>query len=160
MAPAVAPGGGDDDQPAAARHRGGGAADASGAGAAVGGRGSRGGGGNLRVAGAAAAAVVAAGGGGLLDGGQLAVLKGLTSRWPHSLGIWNLYCSAHAQVGGGGRGGGGVEGVEGGLGHGAMGLAVGGLELRGARWDAAPSRCGRCTPRPLLPPPRVLARPL
>ncbi|GLI63795.1 hypothetical protein VaNZ11_006880, partial [Volvox africanus] len=37
------------------------------------------------------------GGGGILDAGQLAALKSLTTRWPHSIGLWNLYCSAHAQ---------------------------------------------------------------
>ncbi|EFJ49086.1 hypothetical protein VOLCADRAFT_90359 [Volvox carteri f. nagariensis] len=37
------------------------------------------------------------GGWGLLDSSQLAALKSLTNRWPYSIGLWNLYCSAHAQ---------------------------------------------------------------
>ena len=47
---------------------------------------------------AKAAAAVAAAGEGALSPGQLYSLKMMTQRWPHSLGLWNLYCSAHAQV--------------------------------------------------------------
>ncbi|GIM11145.1 hypothetical protein Vretimale_14678, partial [Volvox reticuliferus] len=58
--------------------------------------------GQLELASLAAAAGLqptggSGGGGGILDAGQLAALKSLTTRWPCSIGLWNLYCSAHAQ---------------------------------------------------------------
>ncbi|KAG2491648.1 hypothetical protein HYH03_010018 [Edaphochlamys debaryana] len=48
---------------------------------------------DLAAAGEAAAAAAQ----GRIGPGHLAAVRALTARWPHSIGLWSLFCAAHAQ---------------------------------------------------------------